>query len=74
MAHKSSHGGKGCEVGADTPHARRKKGFANTSSRMSDELGYTARVRGALAFGSETIRFRAVALRISVASLERELC
>ena len=41
MTHKNSHGdklfygGKGCEVGADTPHARRKKGFANTSSRMS---------------------------------------
>ncbi|EEF14930.1 hypothetical protein CAMRE0001_1653 [Campylobacter rectus RM3267] len=41
MAHKNSRGGKllrrqrrqGCEVGADTPVA--KKGFANTSSRMS---------------------------------------
>lgn len=55
MAHKNSRGdkdSKGCEIGADTPHARRKKGFTNTSSRMSLVL-HGSRMRG-FGFGRRT--------------------
>ena len=42
MAHKNSRGdkdSKGCEIGADTPHARRKKGFYKYV--ITDEFGAT---------------------------------